>query len=543
MKIGRLLLVILSAFVCLFVLLSSKLQLGSEILELGPPTSPSQGPEAPRCEGVDLVKPAAALAASSGTWDPLPHFRRNIERRVYSGLNRQSPSVPTWIFTRPNASATIYPGSSPFSPSGRFVAFLRFPRGAEGNSVGVGAVPGSPPLEFAEVVVADLMADRERIVAVTRGWDSQAGAYLQWGASDKDLFYNDVVVGTLGNPMGEGRDKRGRDDHARPVGMKINPFTGVHIMLECPVTSVSPDGFWAISPCLRRALRVRPGYGIHVPGSAPPSNSRAEEDDGLYITETYSGECKLLVSYATLSAAAGRERFDPSLATYGVDASFNREQTLILFIVSAAGLNHVFVLNVDGSQIRHILAYAGNEGSHPVWGATGDHILMNLQYPTLNDPWSIVKCSVHGGKDKFEACFTVASCGSGVPVEVGIYPEGSTGLVVTGASPRQCGGFRGLMKPGAVPLRLVTVPGNATAPASEVELLQVMVATTPKFGGTDSRSRESAAWRCELHPAFDRHFKWVAFNGRPDGKRRQVMASYLGDPAELWMLGVQYRRS
>ena len=30
-----------------------------------------------------------------------------------------------------------------------------------------------------------------------------------------------------------------------------------------------------------------------------------------------------------------------------------------------------------------------------------------------------------------------------------------------------------------------------------------------------------------MHPAWDRDFRWLAFNGRPGGKRRQVLISYI----------------
>ena len=53
------------------------------------------------------------------------------------------------------------------------------------------------------------------------------------------------------------------------------------------------------------------------------------------------------------------------------------------------------------------------------------------------------------------------------------------------------------------------------------------------FQGGASKARESMAWRCDMHPAWDRDFRWLAFNGRPGGKRRQVLISYLGDPARL----------
>lgn len=41
---------------------------------------------------------------------------------------------------------------SPFSPSGQFLALLRFPPGAEGRVVGVGGAPGAGPLPFADVI-------------------------------------------------------------------------------------------------------------------------------------------------------------------------------------------------------------------------------------------------------------------------------------------------------------------------------------------------------------------------------------------------------
>ena len=35
-------------------------------------------------------------------------------------------------------------------------------------------------------------------------------------------------------------------------------------------------------------------------------------------------------------------------------------------------------------------------------------------------------------------------------------------------------------------------------------------------------SKWAAAWRCDLHPAWDRSYSWLALNGRPSGGLRQV---------------------
>ena len=178
--------------------------------------------------------------------------------------------MPTWILSNASVSTTTrYHDTTPLSPSGLFVALLRFPSGAEGQEVRVSAEEGSAPLRAAEVVVVDVAGGREIVVAMTRGWDSQTGAHVQWGDSDQQLFFNDVVL----------------DDHgvATARGVKLDPFTGMRQELECTVYHVSPAGAaFAVSPCLRRIGRTQRGYGVHVPGVPVPINRRAEPDDGLF---------------------------------------------------------------------------------------------------------------------------------------------------------------------------------------------------------------------------------------------------------------------
>ena len=58
-----------------------------------------------------------------------------------------SKSVGGFSVTLPVACVACVPRS----PSGRFLALLRFPNGSEGRPVAVGAKPGSPPLALAQV--------------------------------------------------------------------------------------------------------------------------------------------------------------------------------------------------------------------------------------------------------------------------------------------------------------------------------------------------------------------------------------------------------
>lgn len=93
------------------------------------------------------------------------------------------PLVPVWCVT-PNTGRTIHRffDTSPFSPSGRYLALTRLPFEDR--------LP--QPGDVAEVVRTDLETGEECVVAETQGWDTQLGAQAQWGADDTQLFFNDV---------------------------------------------------------------------------------------------------------------------------------------------------------------------------------------------------------------------------------------------------------------------------------------------------------------------------------------------------------------
>ena len=66
---------------------------------------------------------------------------------------------------------------------------------------------------------------------------------------------------------------------------------------------VSADGRWALTPDLRRMSRTQLGYGVHVPEEHMPRNRGAPHNDGLWVTDTRTGECRKLVSLAEVRHA------------------------------------------------------------------------------------------------------------------------------------------------------------------------------------------------------------------------------------------------
>ncbi|MBD3375318.1 hypothetical protein GF406_09805 [candidate division KSB1 bacterium] len=110
--------------------------------------------------------------------------------------------------------------SSPISPSGRFVAVFQLPfenRQPEPGEIGC-------------VRLIDLQGGTNKIVAQTCGWEPQLGANINWGATDHELFFNDVDTGTW-----------------QPFAWKLDPISGKKERMEATVYHASSDGKWLIS--------------------------------------------------------------------------------------------------------------------------------------------------------------------------------------------------------------------------------------------------------------------------------------------------------
>jgi hypothetical protein len=136
-------------------------------------------------------------------------------------------------------------------------------------------------------VVVDLKSGTEEVVAETAAWGTQVGAHVQWGADDTALFYNDMDKGSW-----------------QPFAICIDPVLKTKKVMEGPVYSLSPDGFSAVSPCLIRTANTQKGYGVTVPESYLLKNKSSSSEDGIYITDTVSGRCRLLLSIEDIVRSA-----------------------------------------------------------------------------------------------------------------------------------------------------------------------------------------------------------------------------------------------
>ena len=443
--------------------------------------------------------------------EPFAHFPR------YTGF---SPVVPVWCVT-PDMSGVLHRfyDTSPFSPSGRYLALTRLP--CEDRR--------PEPGDVAQVVVVDLESGEPRVVDETRGWDTQLGAQVQWGTRDSELYFNDLDPADW-----------------RPYGVVLDPLAGHRVRrLDGTVYSMSPDGRRAVSPCLQRMMRTQIGYGVRVPPKRIPANHGAADDDGVYLTDTTSGKCRLLVSWKQIT-----ERVQPSLkfghprsaGCYGFHVKWNPQGDRLLIVMRQvlgpaepgrfrSIRKHVLTMRPDGSDVCQAVSADlwKRGGHHPNWCPDGKSIIMNLNVPgavrrfprTRNALTRILKNfgSVGRRVSGFDFRFVRVrydgsrmqvmspdACASGHPT---LHVRGR--YILTDAYLNEPPAFGD----GTVPIRLVDTQTGW-------DQTLVRIGARPAFTGVRGELR------VDPHPAWDRNFRYIAFNACPDGKRRVFVADLRG---------------
>ncbi len=376
--------------------------------------------------------------------------------------------------------------SSAISPSGRYVCATRTRREGPAD-----VTPG----DVAEVVVYDLQKKRnDRFPVVyrrpTAAWDAQLGAQVQWGASDDELYFNDVV-GT-------------RSDGAPIVrGVRSDWQRGRETRLPTPVYHVTRDGARAAAPRDLAALRMtQDGYGV----VATPAQLRHLETqkDGVHVLDLRTNATAFLELSALVAAAELEER---PRAVAGGDArrgaechrhvfhvKWNAKGTRLLVVVRARGhgcprgdANHALTVNPDGADVRVVATWL-RDGNHPNW----------LEDRRLSMNYEGKVCAFDDVEGA--SCQVLSERASGHPVGV----PGRGDLVVTDTYAKEHAAFG--LEAGEAALRVLS-GGDREAWLGVFPV--AALGTMP----TD-------VWRCDAHPAFDVKGRRLALNVWVRGSRR-----------------------
>lgn len=415
----------------------------------------------------------------------------------YTGFD---PLVPVRCVT-PDIDRCIhrFHSSSPFSPSGRYLGLTRL------------SCEDRPPepSEPAEIVLVDLITGEQKIIAETKGWDTQLGAQVQWGASDSELFFNDVNTDTW-----------------MPFGIKMNPLTGAKQKLDGTVYTVSPNGKWAASTCLRRIGITQPGYGVIVPDEYIPVNKGLVDNDGVFVTNTMTGKSRMIASYKQIVQKAIPE-IDVSRYGkgdfYGFHTSWNAHSNRIMLVLRYITENDnrpkpmLLTMTADGNDIRVAIPaseWADKGGNHPSWHPDGEHIIMNLNIQ--KNGWMFVQAKYDGTNLKK---ITDVPANQG---HISLHPSGK--FLLTDAYPAEPVAF-----------------GDETAPMWLIDLEKEQKKTLVRIDAVtrffNDKPMQANEMRVDLHPAWDScSFTHVAINGVHNGSRAVFVADLSGIIPPLYPL-------
>ncbi len=422
-----------------------------------------------------------ALPVAGRTGEPIPP--------AWEKFPAQPASVTGVRIVKASSGRTIHRffDTSPFSPSGRYLALFRFPREDRSPQAG----------EVGEIVLVDLQSGVERVVARSRGYEMQLGANVQWGATDAELYFNDVDPATW-----------------EAFAVQFNVLTGVSRRLKGTVFMVSPDGKQLASYNLIASRRAQVGYGVVVPEAAmPPRNIGPVDTDGVELTDVATGVGRRLVTIREIY-----EKSKPTIAIpnpddfeyYCFQVKWNPQGTRLLTTVqwsprqdrsavrSAAGLGRrraVITMRPDGSDLRTAVTPEqwGKGGHHINWMPDGERLSMNLNVdgqPGLE----LITVQADGTDMK-----TIFRPGSGHPTQ----QPGGRPYFITDAYPDE----PVAAGDGTSPIRLLNI-----ARGTEQTVAKIFVSMT------------AGEFRVDPHPAWDRSGSQIAFNGYEGGTRAVFVA-------------------
>lgn len=313
------------------------------------------------------------------------------------------------------------------------------------------------------------------------------GAHAQWGASDQELFFNDMDTAIW-----------------EPFAVKVDVTTGETVPLDGTVYMASPDGGHLASPCLLRTGATQAGYGVVAPDEAVPENQGAPEDDGVYLTDTETGEMHLAISHRQIVDAlddeidAGR---DETGDFYGFHVKWSPDGERLQFVwrwlphdEDESMGRSVVTCRPDGSEIHLAVPFEKwrVRGHHPNWCPDSERVMMNL---TVDEVMRMIQVRYDG-------------------IEWGLLSEDLEGSGHPAMHPDQRHIVTDVYEQG----RLAW--GDGTVPIRLLDLQEESSLNVVRINVAPEQNVENNQLRVDPHPAWDYSHTLVTYNAFVDGTRR-----------------------
>ena len=148
----------------------------------------------------------------------------------------------------------------------------------------------------------------------TNSWNFQQGSMLEWDPAQKDtVFYN----------FFDGSNYR---------SCRLNIKTGVRQIFPRANADISPNGKFGLSINFSRLYDFRAGYGYCNIEDAF-KNEIAPENDGIFLTNLYTAESHLLVSYKKLYKIFNKSEETKDCKVTINHITFNVESDRFIFLI------------------------------------------------------------------------------------------------------------------------------------------------------------------------------------------------------------------
>lgn len=369
----------------------------------------------------------------------------------------------------------------PFSPSQKYLAVNKFPY--QGKTIKYG--------DTCDICIVDLENETIEKVYSTKGWAYQLGANLNWGKTDRHLYTNDII-----------------DNKA--VCVRIDIETKEIKAFAGPMYHIAPDESAVLGFPLdlingfQNGKSTQMGYGVPVYKKFEEIKG-APKDQGLWKTDLRTNNKKLLVSLKEAYAAIDNPYYEDANC-YFFHTKYNKQGTRVLqvfrgvFPGSTKYHPTLLTFKPDGSKIQIAVTQEqwSKRGNHPNWHPDGERIVMNLTPAWLGEE-EMHFCIFNHSGDDFKL-LSKKHLGSGHP---SVNPD--TSYLI---SDYYVGEYKRLGYEGS-PIRLINLNTD------EEEAICTV------FTDLDI---QNSTFRIDPHPAWNRDYKKVCFNGAPGGNRQVFVA-------------------